>query len=381
MLKNIALLICASLFSLELFSFVATEANMLLFNEIPPIYRRQYSGNDWRTQYEPWGSWHRANATDRQRTRCFDVRYQSNEVGARDGPFSQTKTGSQLRYILLGDSFAEGYGVDFEETAQAQIEKLLGIDVYNFGSAGYFGPVQYFLIYKDLANRYEHDGVLLFFLPANDFTDNDFSVWKDFRPTWYRPYYKKSGNDQYDIFYPQSAIRMARLDKDPREHFNGYEGEGNILKELLYKYTFTSNALRTMHYLLSTNPVEKVGYSGYYDAPQDEQKAAIYFLEKIVKQADPRKVMILIIPTRGDLARIRTGHSYKEQYWFRSLQSVQRANANVDVIDMADYMPRNYMGYFLSCDEHWSPLGNLAAAQIIAAKYRTLVSRSDAPLD
>jgi hypothetical protein len=74
------------------------------------------------------------------------VSYRSNEVGARDTPFTHTKLNSKDRYILLGDSFAEGYGVNFEDTAQAQIEKLLGIDVYNFGSDGYFGPVQYYLI-------------------------------------------------------------------------------------------------------------------------------------------------------------------------------------------------------------------------------------------
>lgn len=151
-MKNITLLILVSLISLELFSFVATKANLLLFNDFPEIYRTRFSGNDWRTQKDPWGSWHKANATDRHQQSCFDVRYHSNEAGARDTPFSQAKVGSQTRYILLGNSFAEGYGVSFEDTAQAQLEKILGVDVYNFGSDGYFGPVQYYLIYKDLAS-------------------------------------------------------------------------------------------------------------------------------------------------------------------------------------------------------------------------------------
>jgi hypothetical protein len=370
-MKNIVLLMLVSLFSLEFFSFLATAANLLLFNEFPTIYRPAYSGNDWRTQKEPWGPWHRANATDRQRTRCFDVRYQSNEVGARDGPFTLAKAGSQTRYILLGDSFAEGYGVNFQDTAQAQLERLLGIDVYNFGSAGYFGPVQYYLIYKDLARRYQHDGVLVFFLPENDFTDNDFAVWKDFRPTWYRPYYWKADNGEYDVFYPNQAIPTEHLEDDPREHFEGYSGEGgNILKSFLIRYTFTSNTLRTIKYLFATNPIERVGYSGYYDAPQEEQEAAVYFLKKIVTDAEPRKVIILVIPTLEDLARRASGRSYKDQYWFKQLALLEMADSNVSVIDMADYMPANDVKYFLSCDAHWSALGNLEAAKIIATRYR-----------
>jgi hypothetical protein len=360
-IRNILLLILVSLFSLELFSFVGTQATLFLFNDYPAAYRPRYSGVNWRTQKDPWGSWHRSNATDRHRSSCFDVSYRSNEIGARDTSFSLTKSGPQTRYILLGDSFAEGYGVNFEDTAQAQLEKLLGIDVYNFGSDWYFGPLQYYLIYKDLASQYQHDGVVLFFLPANDFTDNDYSLWKNFHPTWYRPYYKKQRDGQYDIFYPDQAI--------PTEHVQD-EVELGVVKRFLVRYTFTVNTLRTIKYLFTRNPLEKPGYSGYYDAAQAEQEAAIYFIKKIVADAKARRVMILVIPNREDMIRIRSGRSYQDQYWFRELHSLKLENSNVDVMDMADKMPSDYNKLFLSCDNHWNELGNLEAAKIIAAQYR-----------
>ena len=360
-MKNVLLVILVSLFSLELFSFVATRANLLLFNDFPKAYRLRYSGDDWRTQKEPWGAWHRANATDRHQSRCFDVNYHSNEIGARDTSFSHTKVGPQTRYILLGDSFAEGYGVNFDDTAQAKLEKLLGVDVYNFGSAGYFGPVQYYLIYKDLASQYQHDGVVLFFLPANDFTDNDYSLWKNFHPTWYRPYYKKRRDGQYDIFYPDQAI--------PTDHYQD-EVELGVVKRFLIRYTFTANTLRTIKYLFARSPLEKLGYSGYYDASPGEQEAAIYFIKKIVADAKPRRVTILVIPDREDMVRIRSGRSYQDQYWFRELHSLKMENSNLDVIDMADKMPSDYNKLFLSCDSHWNELGNLEAAKILAAQYR-----------
>ena len=162
-MKNALLALVVSLVSLELFSFAATQANLLLFNDYPEIYQPRFSGHKWRTQKDLWGSWHKLNATDRHRSTCFDVRYASNAIGARDTAFKQAKPDGQTRYVLVGDSFAEGFGVNFEEMVQTQLEKLINVDIYNFGSDGYFGPVQYYLVYKHLAKQFEHDGVILFF--------------------------------------------------------------------------------------------------------------------------------------------------------------------------------------------------------------------------
>lgn len=373
-MKNAVLALVVSLITLELFSFAATKENLLLFNEYPAIYQPRYSGNDWRTQKDSWGAWHKPNATDRHQARCFDVSYASNEVGARDTVFKRAKPDGQIRYILIGDSFAEGYGVNFENTAQAQIEKLLGIEIYNFGSAAYFGPVQYYLIYKDLAKQFQHDGVILFFLPANDFTDNDFSLWKNFHPSWYRPYYKKAENGQYDISYPHQAVPTGQYVD---------EVEVNSLRQFLIRYliryTFTSNTLRTIKYLIARSPLEKLGYSGYFDATREQQEAALYFIGKTVQEAAPRKVMIFVIPNREDMNRIRAGKSYKKQYWFTKLKSLTAANPKVEVVDMADHMPDDYTKLFLTCDSHWNALGNRTAAEIIAGEFRTSLGRADAP--
>jgi hypothetical protein len=365
-MKNILFAVFVSLASLELFSFVATKYELLLFNDIPEVYQPRNSGFDWRTQKESWGSWHKLNATDRHRSSCFDVRYDSNDFGARDTSFSYVKEKSQPRYILIGDSFAEGWGVDIENTAQAQLEKSLGIDVYNFGSDGYFGPVQYYLIYQNLAKKFDHDGIILFFLPANDFTDNDFALWKNWHPTWYRPYYKKANNGQYDIFYSDRAVKSEQYQ----------DAQLSIIKRFLLRYTYSVNALRTVKYLFSDNSIEKGGYSGYYDATLAQQQAAIYFIEKIVTEAENKKVMILVIPNQVDLARIRSGRPYTDQYWYKTLLSLQTASSNVDVIDMAENMPRDYDDLFHRCDNHWNARGNLAAASIIADRYRG--SRSQA---
>jgi hypothetical protein len=333
-MKNVLLALVVSLVSLELFSFGATKANLLLFNDYPEIYRSRLSGFEWRTMKDPWGSWHKPNATGRHRSTCFDVRYASNAIGARDTEFEHVKPGGQTRYVLIGDSFAEGYGVNFDDIAQTQLEKLMGVDIYNFGSDGYFGPVQYYLIYKDLAKQFEHNGVILFFLPANDFTDNDYAFWKNFHPTWYRPYYKKLNDGQYNIFYPEQAV--------PTDEYDEYdEAEGHTVKQSLIRnlmrYTFTFNTVRTIKYLWASTPVEELGYSGYFDATREQQEAALYFVEKLVQEAAPRRVMILVIPNREDMKRIRSGKSYVDQYWFDKLRSIA-TSGNIELIDMADFI-------------------------------------------
>jgi hypothetical protein len=369
-MKNALLTLLVSLVSLELFSFAATKANLLLFNDYPEIYQQRFLGNEWRTTKDPWGSWHKPNATDRHRSTCFDVRYDSNAIGARDSAFERSKPNEQTRFLLIGDSFAEGFGVNFEDMVQTQLEKLINLEIYNFGSDGYFGPLQYYLIYKDLAKQFEHDGVILFFLPANDFTDNDYALWKNFHPSWYRPYYKKLDNGEYDIFYPEQAVPTDRY-----ETVEGNTVERFLIRNLM-RYTFTANTFRSIKYLLASNPLQKVGYAGYFDATREQQEAVLYFVEKLVQAAAPRRVMILVIPNREDMKRIRSGKSYKDRYWFDKLHSMA-TSGDIELIDMADHMPGDYASLFLPCDNHWDAVGNLAAAKLIAARYRSSISRHD----
>src|SRR5262249_31074409 len=212
--------------------------------------------------------------------------------------------------------------------------------------------------------------VVLFFLPANDFVDNDYALWKNFHPAWYRPYFKKLDNGQYDIFYPEQAV--------PTDQYE--EVEGHALKQFLIRnlvrYTFTANTVRSIKYLLASDPLRKVGYAGYFDATREQQESALYFVEKLVQEAAPRRVLIVVIPNREDMKRIRSGEHYKDQYWFDKLRSMT-ASGDIELIDMADHMPDDYASLFLPCDNHWNALGNLAAASIIAAKYRSSISRHD----
>lgn len=161
-----------------------------------PLYLR--SVDSWRTEFEPWGAWHKPNAKAFHRLPCFAVNYTSNSIGARD--VERASPGAPNSAIFLGDSFIEGWGVRDEERLSNIFERTTGKASINLGAGGDLGPVQYLMLYEAFAPRFSHDTVVIGFLPANDFTDNDpeyqFSH-SDFR---YRPYYKKTASG-YEIFY------------------------------------------------------------------------------------------------------------------------------------------------------------------------------------
>ncbi len=196
--------------TLEGSSILASKAGLLLFND-PPAYTMQPpTGLNWRNEKYAWGTWHKTNATDRHVSRCFDVRYQSNDVGARDSDdYKEIDGGNNV--AVLGDSFVEGYGIDLDQTFARMLEHSYGKKGLNFGATGAFGPVQQYLIYDGLVSQIPHNEIVYFFLPANDFSDNADTSMDSFAGR-FRPYFTKAepviedgGNDSYQIIYPPDA--------------------------------------------------------------------------------------------------------------------------------------------------------------------------------
>ena len=192
---------------LELLSWFASTNNLLLFNVTPAVYGSELI-EPIRTENHAWGAWRNSNTSSRHKRLCFDVEVSANELGARDDSFENSPAGSM---ILLGDSFAEGFGVSHSDSAATILEKQTQRPVQNLGSAGNFGPLQQFLIYKEYVNQINHRSVLIFVLPANDFTDNDISSWSGSvaQRERYRPYY--GTDDPVSPVYHKEAIPSQHL--------------------------------------------------------------------------------------------------------------------------------------------------------------------------
>ena len=375
---------------LEIGSFIFTELNYFKINEVPTIYRSEkyLSLGNWKTENSVWGAWHRANKMAYHSSSCFSVSYQSNEVGARDEAFTNLNEGTNI--LLIGDSFAEGFASAKDKTAEVLIEKKLNLNLLNFGASENFGPLQYYLIYKNLAKNYKHDAVLIFLLPNNDFTDNDYQYWVSSRQAFlesglerYRPYYRIDDAPQYQSFIPKNAIKRDSFEnmssgmnpgimKFIKDHFFIY----NLIYTFNWKYKDIKEFAMPRADLKvgsGNEPTSSKSYAGYFDSSIDQQKAAIFYLDKIITEEKGKPVIIVSIPELASINRARDSRNhddYKSQFWYRHLTEASR-NKNVYFLDLMNLDEPSPENLFLKCDGHWSPYGNQLAAEKISDFIKT----------
>lgn len=355
-LRDVLVFVLIGFLTLEFFAFILSYNSLLMFNETPRFYensKKVISIGEFRTEYEPWGAWHKPDSIAKSSSSCFNVEYISNEIGARDKSFSQIP--NHNNYVLIGDSFAEGYGVNYENTVQYLIENKTGFNIMNFGTAGDFGPVQYYLIYNQLAKKYSHDGLIIFFLPANDFKDNDFVHWgkKHSKSKRWRPYYQKEKDGSYSTFIPNDSIK--RLNTKP-------------VFTTLEKYLWSMNVFKTYKHWRLSSRKDRIE-SGYFDATLNQQKAAVFFIEKLIAESNAQKIILISIPTMPDFVKIDKGFDKNKTYWHQSFQELpSKLGKNIQFIDLADYVKpkQDNGGLFLKCDGHWSAEGNKWAAEVIS---------------
>jgi len=340
-------------FLLELISFSIFKLDLLEISHTPKLYLKKgiIPNDEWWTEEKPWGAWHKSNSTTIQKRSCYDAIYESNEIGARDDSFMNNNIND---IILIGDSFAEGYGVNLHNTSQKFIEKFTKLNVLNFGVSRNFGPLQYYIIYEKLAKKYKHKTVIIYLLPNNDFGENDYKNWQGSKR--YRPYYKYIDNNSYEIFIPENSIK-------------NYISKTRKIKKIFKNYFWTSNLFINIDYNYRVYRSKKKNisnnFSGYFDSSVEQQKAAIFFLDKIINNKS-LKVILVSIPRPSDYNRLMNGSKLENIYWNKYFSNKDSANKNFKFIDLILYKPKNLNEIYLKCDGHWSPKGNLWAAKIIS---------------
>jgi hypothetical protein len=337
---------------IELISFIIAKNSLLDISHTPKFYLKNnlIPNDEWWTENKSWGAWHKVNASTLQKKSCFKVNYSSNEVGARDDSFVNNKNDD---IILVGDSFAEGYGVNLENTSQKYIEQITGRNVLNFGTSLNFGPVQYSILYEKLAKKFLHKTLIIYLLPNNDFGENDFTNWEGSKR--FRPYYKLLSSTNYETFIPSDAIKNYKSNtKKIKKFFSDYFWVSNLFININYNYKVFRSKKKSLS-----------DFSGYYDSSLDQQKAVIFFLDKMIN-IPSLEIILVSIPRINDFKRFSKESNLFNLYWNSYFAKKDISNNNFKFIDLIKYMPKNYYDLFLTCDGHWSPKGNLWAAKIIS---------------
>ena len=316
----------------EIFSYTSTQFNLLIFNETPVYNSTQHKdGNDWRIKDPIIGGWHKPFAKDRHVTRCFDVEYRSNNIGARDDKIYDFKTFNNS-IILIGDSYAEGIGVNLDKTFSKIIEKNLKKNVINLGVAGsdvkdHFKRFNKFVINDNFSE------IIYFFLPANDYIEVN----------------KVDYDNQIQLKDKKKSLPLPLI----------LQGK---IKEYLIYYTYSYNTLRSINFLF-LNKDKTSNNSSYKYNNKKNIDNTFGFIEKIIQIKNKKKTLILI-PTRKDFQNNARDKSYKNLYWYKQLTLLTKIN-NTEIIDLYDFMDLNTQyKYFHNCDHHWSNFGNEFVANI-----------------
>jgi len=238
------------------------------------------------------------------------------------------------------------------------LEKDTGREYLNFGTSGDFGPLQYALLYKTLAARFDHDTVVVGVLPDNDFHDMSLEWGKVHHADRYRPYY----GDDFSIVYTN--------------HVQPQAGEGiwdrieSVLRAYLASYHVGQFLYSSMYWRMAPP------YSGYNDFNDVDVARLKHALDDIHATADAHHagMAVILIPTSNDFVRLKQSGTNR-------LGPVVLSWGQEKGIPVKDLLPEmnarsegNFHTFFLSCDGHWTPKGSKTAAEILEPWLAQLVA-------
>jgi hypothetical protein len=375
-IKYIIINLIVFIILLEISCFILTKFKFLPINNEPTynlkLVFNNYSGVYWRTENKDWGAWHKPNSSSRHLTKCFDITYEANDIGARDNK-NYNSLINNTNTIVMGDSFAEGFGVELDNIFSKKLEKEKSKSVLNFASGGDFGPANQYILYNQLIKKFKHDEIIYFFLPANDFYDNSDRFINNFGIR-HRPYYTKlKDTKKYDIIFKKNSKKTDTFDDFNHNNFTTY------FKLFIKEFTYSSNLIRSFIHLNST--IEKKGVSnevrsssGYFATDKYSVNGAMYILNKLFSEISPQiKKTIIIIPSKFDIKKIEEkGKIYQDFHWYKAIKKIA-INNNIRLLDLAvdksnklDFKRLNngYKNWFLTCDGHWNKNGNKMALDL-----------------
>jgi lysophospholipase L1-like esterase len=163
-LINLSLILISTLLALFL-----SEIALRLMG-FKPLYVSPERDRFWK--YDSLLGWaHQTGQEGIFETPQFRTVVRINEKGLRDRSHSYERQNDIGRILVLGDSFAWGYGVEESERFSQLLEKSLNVEVINAGVSGY-STDQELLWYKNEGIKYDTDFVILV-LAGNDVGDND----------------------------------------------------------------------------------------------------------------------------------------------------------------------------------------------------------------
>ena len=338
-----------------LVAFVALEAGLafLCARGRLHLHKPSYSPANVRSRF--WietnpdvGVWHGPNSSYRHVTTSYDVPYQANSYGARDKERAR-ESGGKRRVIVLGDSFAEGYGVKAEDRFSDRLEAATGIDHLNYGTAGSFGPTQYRLLYKTLAGKFDHDAVIVCLVPFNDLLDDDYEYGKIAHAGRYRPYFVGT-SPAYELVYLGKGLPPP---------------DSKVFENFLREFTYTGNWAKKMKGLVRHGRTGlRPDYTGYLDCTEEQWQRLSFVLKLLRAEARGKEILVVTVPDVVAIQRLGAGTNSPLAVNLAELCRRQGMRY-LDLLPGIRAASKGWQACYYVGDPHWNAYGHEVAARLI----------------
>lgn len=375
-------IILINLFILEGLSFLLVRYFHLALP--PQVYKQQFIPYFIDTEAS-FTTWHLPDTSTRQIGPRWNVKYTFNSAGARDR--ERQKKSDKSRFLFLGDSFMEGYGIKQRDRLSDLVEEKTQTESLNFSVSG-LAQTQMRLLYTDLASAYEHDVLFLTFYPFNDFRELDYGNRQKFFGDRYKPYTVKDSSDNFNTVYylpeaRESAYHISKFSRVTARNllssivrsdqpflkkvwriFRDFSGTGTLL----------DTAVERLRHQLTPPESEDPGFDPgihHLQSPGDRQwEILTYELKQIREHAGGRPVVLMLIPHPDDFAYIRAlGMKSPVQ---KKMEEIA-GELDIHFVDFLAKMPaENVKKLYHRNDDHWNKKGHKVAAEILIAELENL---------
>lgn len=336
-MKKFLIIFVIFLVFFEFTSFIITKLNLFISNETPIYFKKKTNHSEWLTVDNKGYPKHFSNFTTKHFSKCINVQYEFNNIGSRDNEDYFFKD-EKKSILLIGDSFAFGYGVDKNEIFANIIEKKINKKVLNFGISG-SDPRSHLYNYLNSYSKFNFDEIIYFFLPHNDFISEKN---KDQEIT-----------HQTDNFFTFKNIKF-------------------YLKNFFSNFSYSYNFFRSAKIILDIKKTNEYESESYFIQDKTKVRYTLGIIEEMIKFKDV-KTYIVIIPSIYDINNFQKSNvNYKNLFWYKEFLQLSNKN-NIVLIDLLDYVDfKNKYLYFLNCDGHWNSFGNNFAAEVFLNFYKKI---------
>ncbi|MCD8540843.1 MAG: SGNH/GDSL hydrolase family protein [Leadbetterella sp.] len=375
-------IILINLFILEGLSFMLVRCFYLATP--PQVYKQQFIPYFIDTEAR-FTTWHLPDTSTRQIGPRWNVKYRFNSAGARDKERQQKS--SKTRFLFLGDSFMEGYGVKQKDRLSDIVEKETQTESLNFSVSG-LAQTQMRLLYTDLAAGYDHQVLFLTLYPYNDFREMNYENRQKFFGDRHKPYTVKDSSGNFRTVYylkdaRESAYHISKFTRITARNLVSSivrsdlplpEKGWSVFRNFSYTGSLLDTAVERIRQRLA--PAEN-GSSGFdpgnhhLQSPgEDQWEILAYELKQIREQAGSRPVILMLIPHPDDFAYIRAlgGKSPVQE----KMEEIA-GGMGIHFVDFLAKMPaENVKKLYHRNDDHWNKKGHSVAAKILVKELENL---------